>query len=353
MSLPLVLFLASLAILQPSVQAATDTTRGSLAVLDVENTTGAYGSFVAGLPDMIITELVLRTGENLVERNRIRQAVGELRLDQTGITRESSRRLGEWVGAERVLVGSLARLGTGCRLDLRLIEVESGRIVAAGAYHTGDGEGMADLMPQAVAQLLPALAPKPALGRPADPEAREGDRRGPRPLVEGAGSVQVPQVKAWIVPAAQTAPVLVARPDGKAQIAPVRAPVPPARPPGRIRIDYSTALTLLTEREVPVQRIRVHIDERLVAESRPIDQVNELFTLFEGEVPEGTHLLRLEHGMVDRSGRWIRALSAQPETIAFRCRSGAAATLKYKMMVNDYGYTFHGLSVREAAGESR
>lgn len=344
----LALIAACLALMQSRAEATTDSGRGSLAVLDVENTTGAYGSFVAGLPDMIITELVMRTGENLVERSRIRQAVGELRLDQTGITRESTRRLGEWVGAERVLVGSLARVGAGCRLDLRLIEVASGRIVAAGAYHSREGEGMADLMPQAVAQLLPALAPKPSRGGLADSEAGEGGDRAELNRPGGRGAA--PILKAWSAPSAPTAPVAAPRPDVQVQAAPVPAPPAPLRKPGRIRIDYSTTLTLLTERDVPVQRIRVYIDERLVAESRPIDKVNEQFTLFEGEAAEGSHLLRLEHGVVDRAGRWVRPLSAQPETVAFRCRSGTAATLKYKMMVNDFGFTFHGLSMREAAG---
>jgi hypothetical protein len=68
----------------------------------------------------------------VVERERLRLVLEELKLGTTSLVDESTRlRLGKLVGATLMVFGGYQAIGDTVRLDVRLVEVESGRTIKA------------------------------------------------------------------------------------------------------------------------------------------------------------------------------------------------------------------------------
>lgn len=77
---------------------------------------------------------------SIVERSLLEKVLKELELGQSGIIEEGkAREIGRMVGAAAILTGSVSRLGNTMRIDVRLIDVETGKILAA-ANEITDGD---------------------------------------------------------------------------------------------------------------------------------------------------------------------------------------------------------------------
>jgi len=84
------------------------------------------------LSNQIIAALKKRGGYLVVERERLLLVLQELRLGTTLLTDETTRlKLGRLVGAQRMIFGGYQIIGDQMRLDLRLLEVESGKVLKA------------------------------------------------------------------------------------------------------------------------------------------------------------------------------------------------------------------------------
>lgn len=271
--------------------------RGQLAVLAIENTTGAHQSFVDGLPDMVVTEIVNKTGETVVERLKVQKAMDELRIQASGLATEGNRKLGRWIGADRVVLGSLNRYGQSLRLDLRLIEVETGKILAAAS---STGALPEDLLRPALEQLLPSLRPRPrAVAEPP-----------PVPVLARAASEPVARM-------------------GQRKV-----------DSGTLVVGYRTVLSLLTEQKVPFQVVRAYLDGKWLADGPFVDAIDKDFELCRLRVPEGDHELRLEHWIADGKGRRSRLLGSQPPPRRLRIEVGEEARVDYRMKVQVVGFSF-------------
>ncbi len=84
------------------------------------------------LSDQII-ETIKKKGEyEVVERKRLVLALEELRLGTNALVNESTRlRLGKLLGARWMIFGGYLAAGDQMRLDLRLVEVETGKVKKA------------------------------------------------------------------------------------------------------------------------------------------------------------------------------------------------------------------------------
>jgi curli biogenesis system outer membrane secretion channel CsgG len=74
---------------------------------------------------------VLKKGETykVIERERLLLALEELRLGTTSLVDETTRlRLGRLIGARWMVFGGYQVIGGQMRIDLRLVEVETGRV---------------------------------------------------------------------------------------------------------------------------------------------------------------------------------------------------------------------------------
>lgn len=87
-----------------------------------------------GLGDLlwnrIMAALQGRSDVTLVERQRLDLALEELKLSTTGLVDETARLdLGRLIGAGAMVFGGYQVIGDQMRLDLRLVEVETGKVL--------------------------------------------------------------------------------------------------------------------------------------------------------------------------------------------------------------------------------
>lgn len=114
----------------------------TVAVLPLTDHTGdARLSRLSSPATDVISMTIAESGRvNIVERERISDVLGEMRLAATGaIDPESAAKIGRLLGANSLVFGGLSDMGNGPTITLRLVDVESGRILC-GATEFSKGE---------------------------------------------------------------------------------------------------------------------------------------------------------------------------------------------------------------------
>lgn len=107
----------------------------TLAVLDLENG-GSMGPDAQDLSDlgkalgmMLTTEMMRNPRVVMVERDQIRQLVDEQKLSLSGLTDPATAvEVGKLLGAQYMIFGSYADVYSNLRIDVRVVEVETGRL---------------------------------------------------------------------------------------------------------------------------------------------------------------------------------------------------------------------------------
>src|SRR5262249_6992522 len=85
-----------------------------------------------GLADMLITDLSGIESLRIVERARLNQALAELELSRSKfIDPKTALKLGKGLAAEYILTGGYTVAGDALRIDVRVFQVESGKVLAA------------------------------------------------------------------------------------------------------------------------------------------------------------------------------------------------------------------------------
>lgn len=123
--------LAALLLLLPSLAFAGP---GTLAVMYFENQGNPeLESLKVGLSQMLITDLQGEVpGLTVVERTRLQEILDELDLGHQGkVEPGTAARVGKLLGAEWMLMGSYFELMGTMRIDVRLVDVETGKILHA------------------------------------------------------------------------------------------------------------------------------------------------------------------------------------------------------------------------------
>ncbi|MDB5048266.1 MAG: Curli production assembly/transport component CsgG [Fibrobacteres bacterium] len=264
-----------------------------LAVMDILNNTGEFQSFVDGMPDMLITEL-LETGDvKLVERTKVQTAMKALKLETSGLTQERNLELGKWLGVDGILFGAFNRVGDKYRLDVRAIDVQTGKINVAASATCGK-QNIPDMIPDIGKQLRVKLSS--AL------PGKESGQTYSQPVAPSASK-----------PAADSCP---------------------------LEIQYKMMVSLLAETGIPHQRVRIYLDNNLLGVSGVVDDLNRYFILYKGNIAAGNHVLSLVHGSVDRQGRWVRELGNQPEPYSFYARKDDRPAIQYKMHAHEGWFSF-------------
>lgn len=268
-----------------------------LAMMDIVNNTGELSAFVEGMPDMLITELMESGEVKLVERTKVQTAMKALKLETSGLTQERNLELGKWLGVDGILFGAFNRVGEQYRLDVRAIDVQTGKInVAASA--SCSKQNIHDMIPEIGKQLRQKLTATSRSGS----VIKDGQALMPKP----------------------TSPIN-------------SQPVVDSCP---MEIQYKMIISLLSERAIPHQKVRVYLDNRLLGVSDVVNSLDRYFTLFTGNIAHGGHTLNLIHGTVDKQGRWVRELSNQPNTFTFFVRKNDRPLIKYQMHGHDAHFAF-------------
>jgi len=109
----------------------------TLAVLDFENNSlldpEEYISLSKGLAEIMITEMNQVKAIRIVERQKLRSLLDELKLSQSGIiSNESTVQVGKMLGAQHLVFGGyMVTLDKKIRIDVRIVEVETGLTIKA------------------------------------------------------------------------------------------------------------------------------------------------------------------------------------------------------------------------------
>jgi hypothetical protein len=132
----------------------------AVAVWDPEDVSpGAAGE--QGIGEVLalrIVEAARARGLDVVERQKLLLAVEELRLGSSALADESTRlRLGRITGARQMVFGGYMAVGNRVRMDLRLVDVETGKVLrtASRTGPAGGIEALLELCGKAASDLFP------------------------------------------------------------------------------------------------------------------------------------------------------------------------------------------------------
>jgi len=120
-----------------------------IAIVDFRNTSkdNSLDYLEKTIPESIITKLGKSGRTEIVERARLQDALKEMELSSTGIIDEQSAvELGRAVGAQAILVGSYVSIEEIIRINARLIDVQTGRIIKAETVQGNVGKEIFSLM---------------------------------------------------------------------------------------------------------------------------------------------------------------------------------------------------------------
>ena len=106
----------------------------TIAVSYFDNTSGLdqYAPLSKGLADMLITDLSNIESIQIVEREKLQNLLEEISIGGSAFfDSTTAQRLGKGLGAEMVLTGAFLSIDPQMRIDARLIEVETGKVISA------------------------------------------------------------------------------------------------------------------------------------------------------------------------------------------------------------------------------
>jgi TolB-like protein len=139
-TVPLALVLVVCALLIPlQAGVAEAQAKPTIAVSYFENNTGddQYAPLGRGLADMLITDLSNLAGAQIVERARLNLLLQELELSKSPfIDPATAAKMGRGLGAHYIVTGSFVSIEPRMRIDARIVEVASGKVV-----HSADVQG--------------------------------------------------------------------------------------------------------------------------------------------------------------------------------------------------------------------
>lgn len=103
-----------------------------MTILDFDNNSGVrkYNSLGKGLADMLTTDLTYAKGLKIVEREKLRAIMKEMRLSKSKyISRKNALKLGRGLSANWLLKGSFTTMKGKMRIDVNIIDVQTGEVV--------------------------------------------------------------------------------------------------------------------------------------------------------------------------------------------------------------------------------
>jgi TolB-like protein len=143
----------------PAPEASPRELATPIAVLDFDNNSGnpRYDPLGKGLAAMMLTDLAAVPALQVVERSRLADVMQELQFQQTRhVDPATAQRVGQLIGAEFVLLGSIVALEPQLQLDTRLVEVRTGEVVKTAAVR-GRENRLFDLQERLAQELLDGL----------------------------------------------------------------------------------------------------------------------------------------------------------------------------------------------------
>ena len=163
-------------------------TRPGIAVMPFEDG-GSYGqdsedfeALTVGIQQMLLTEFAMNDQLRVVERSRIKEILSELELGESGkVDENTAAQIGRLVGARYMIFGSFIDWYGDFRLNVRVVNVETGEIVKVERGRD-KRENMFTIVEDVANRLMSELD-LPPLPRQAMQERRERSQRIPAEAV--------------------------------------------------------------------------------------------------------------------------------------------------------------------------
>ncbi|MBL8956966.1 MAG: hypothetical protein JNK82_39705 [Myxococcaceae bacterium] len=137
----------------------------TLTVMPFDNRTGdaVYDVMEKGFADMLLTDLAATEGLVVVERSRLNEIIGELKLQRSALFDASTvQKVGKLCGASHVVTGQLLKVAPELRVDVRLVEIATGKVLY-GANVAGKPDRLFELEQELVTRFLDGLGRKGVL----------------------------------------------------------------------------------------------------------------------------------------------------------------------------------------------
>ncbi|MFN0197696.1 MAG: DUF4350 domain-containing protein [Planctomycetaceae bacterium] len=147
-----------------TVAPETSVTSPTLAILTLNNNSpkAELDVMQEGFADMLQSSLGAIEGVRLVERAQIENILKEQKLSLSGLVDpQTAVQVGQLLQAERLLVGSFLEVGTDLGIQVRLVDTQSGSVVASERV-SGPREQFAELLEDLTLKILSDLLLKPA-----------------------------------------------------------------------------------------------------------------------------------------------------------------------------------------------
>ena len=121
-----------------------------IAILDLQGE-GVSKSAAKTLTDRLRSKLVNTGVFHVLEREQMDEILGEQGFQQSGcVSDECLVEIGRLVGVEQMIGGSIGKIGQTYTLDLRIIDVQSGRILkTVSDDYRGDADGLLGVLESA------------------------------------------------------------------------------------------------------------------------------------------------------------------------------------------------------------
>jgi len=262
----------------------------TIAIMEFRNHGPAeYGDFVRGVPDMMMTNIGSVPGLRVIERLQVEKAVKAFNMESAGLTTENSVKIGEWLGADILVFGSMIKSGRTIRFDARFIEASTGQQLA-GSSVTGEENRVILLIDELCSKIS---------------ERFTGDDK---------------KVEDKIVPT--PIPVAVVVEDKKEE-----------KGAGMVRVKFSMYCSLMAEERFYHQKCKIYIDGREHETSGKIDRLNQDYELFNGNVAPGSHSIEVVHYYLNKNGDMARSADLQPHLFLVHVKPGKVCEIAYKLRI--------------------
>jgi len=251
----------------------------TIAILHWENNADeSFQDFVNGIPDMMMTNLGRAGSFSIIERLQVNRAMKHFALEDAGLlSSHEFQRVGNWLGADYILLGSFTKMRQDIRLDARLIDTHTGMVMTAES--AGGNQ-------QFVMALVDNLSDK-ILNRLGVSYDSQKDR-----------------------------------------------------PMGRLKITYKIYFSLLTSRPLYHQRCQIFLNGSPIKISPVFDRENVINLVLDSAVTEGSHLIKIVHYYVDLAGNFKYQMDDQPEPFFVHVPPNQVTELYYKCKVGLDNETF-------------
>ena len=147
----------ALSLLLQSAAAADKFKRIAIMPFDNLGNDKALNSLGIGIAETLITELGRIPDLTLVERTRLNDAQKEIKLGQSGaVDNTTAQKMGKFLGADAVVVGSFQRDQQKLRISARIVDVETARVRETTKVD-GSPNALLDLQDELAAKLLAVM----------------------------------------------------------------------------------------------------------------------------------------------------------------------------------------------------